>query len=193
METQGKNLSLRFLRESDRINDEMLPGWREALEANPGLKSEISQLAARIENAIRDEDEIRYEEVAIPFARLHDQLNVIVAEEYRAKNTDPELWELRYIKWMKISFIKFDSPMGEFFLTPRTPKKTPKARHWYTVDEMMSLVRGPVAELIKMGGVLPDRADVLQPPGPGERVIHIDATSQPVRTYYETKKRSRYG
>jgi hypothetical protein len=186
-------LTQRHQREIDTLLAEQLPGWEEALSSDAKLKGEVEDVRTRIENAIRDDDEIRYEEKLAEYTEKWEQVNTLAAEAYRAKNSDPELWELRYIKWMKILFIKFETPMGEFFLTPRTPKKTPRARHWYTVDEMIAMVRGPVAELIKMAGVLPDRPEALKPPRPGEKIIHIDATGPTVRTYYEMHKRSRYG
>lgn len=187
------NLRRRLQLETDRIHDERLPGWEKALADDQTVAGRIGELVIRIENAIRDEDEIRYEKEIADHAKEWERVNGLVAECYRVTNTDPETWELRYIKWMKISFIKFDSPMGEFFLTPHMPKKKPKARHWYTVDEMIMMVRGPIAELIKMSDRLPDRPEVLKPPGPGEKVLHIDATGPTVRTYYEMHKRSRYG
>lgn len=189
------SLRLRLQREIDRIHDEQLPGWEAAIASDQRLKGKIDELRVRIENSIRDEDEIRFEKEVHDHAQEWEHVNVLVAEAYRKQNADPELWELRYIKWMRISFIKFSSPMGEFFVTPRTPKKTPRARYWYTADEMIAMLHGPVVELIKMAGVLPDRADVLKPPGPGEKVLHIDATGTEVKTYYElhNPKRSRYG
>ena len=94
---------------------------------------------------------------------------------------------------MQIAYIKFDSPKGEFYLVPRTPKRKPGVPHWYTVDEMLTLVRPGIADLIKMSDGLPDRDKVFKPPGPGEQVIHIDATGPEVHTYCETPRRSRHG
>jgi hypothetical protein len=60
---------------------------------------------------------------------------------------------------------------------------------------MMFLLRPEVASLIALSGKLPGRPEDLAPPGPGENVLHIDATGPTVRSYYEMhrSKRPRYG
>lgn len=195
LQMMGERLKLRLQQETSRIHDERLPGWETIFSSNPKIGAWIGELQTRIENSIRDEDEIRFEKEIASIEKAWNRLNELVAEDYRQRNTDPEFWELRFIKWMKVSFIKFDSPMGEFYLVPRTPSTKPRAEHWYTVDEMLVLVRPELAELHRMSGALPKRPDYLKPPGPGENVLHIDATGPVVRTYYELhkEKRGRYG
>jgi hypothetical protein len=192
-QTMAEKLRIRLEQEAIRMHDERLPGWEVFYEQNPKIGAWMNDLNNRIENSIRDEDEIRFEKELASIEKAWDRLNEIVAEDYRQKNADPELWELRFIKWMKISYIKFESPLGEFYLLPRTPSRKPKAKHWYTVDEMMVLIKPELASIVTLSGKLPPRPESLEPPGPGEQVIHIDATGPTVRTYYEMHKRGRYG
>jgi hypothetical protein len=175
------------------VNAERLPGWESCLAGDPKIESWIADLSVRIENAIRDEDAVRFEKELSSVSKAWWRVNQIVAEAYRKENLDPELWELRYIKWMRITFIKFDSPMGEFYLVPRTPSRKPKAEHWYTVDEMLDMLHPNVVRVIEIAGKLPVRPDSLPGPKRGEYHLHIDATGPTVKTYTVDHKGARYG
>jgi len=188
-----ETLRLRLQADIERFHSERLPGWEALLSNNPKISGYLEELKVRVENSIRDVDGVRFEKEVKSIEKAWNRLNELLAEDYRKANADPELWELRYIKWMKVSFIKFGSPRGDFYLVPRPPSRKPKAEHWYTVDEMMTFVRPEITALLNMSDQLPLRPDVLKPPGPGEKVLHIDATGPVVRTYYEMHKRPRYG
>lgn len=190
--TTQERLKLRLQQELATIGEGRLPGWEAFFASDPKIKAWMDDLHQRIDNAMRDEDDVRFEKEMASITKAWGRVNELVAEDYRKKNEDPSTWELRFIKWMKIAFIKFDSPLGEFYLVPRQPKRRPKAAHWYTVDEMLTFLRPPIAELIKMSGKLPGRPEDLKPPGPGEQVIHIDATGPTVKTTYELYKKPRY-
>ena len=150
-----------------------LPGWEACFAKEPKIKPWIESLEERVQNAIRDEDRVHFEKELGALVKAWNRVNELIAEEYRAEHPDPADWELRYVKWMKLVYIKFDSPLGEFCLVPRPPRRQPKVDTWYTVDEMQALLRPEIAEFIKSVGVLPKRPEGLKPPGPGEQVIRI--------------------
>ena len=121
-----------------------------------------------------------------------ERVNERLAEEYRVANEDPETWELRYIKWMKkIVYIKFGSPMGDFYLVPKKPRKKPKAAHWYTVDEMLGMLNPAVVAAIEMAGSLPVRPETLPGPEPGEKHMLVDMTGPEMRVKYTLPKGNR--
>jgi hypothetical protein len=167
------NLEQALHEELDKIAANRLPGWEACFVKDPKIGQWLDTLDKRIRNAIRDEDRVRFERELHSIIKAWERINELVAEDYRAKNPDPEQWELRYVKYMKIQYMRFDSPLGEFYVVPRTPRRKPKAEHWYTVDEMLAMLHPPVVELIKFANSMPKRPESLSPPGPGEQVISI--------------------
>lgn len=188
-----ETLLLRLQEETTRFHSERLPGWETFLAGDSRISAYLDDLQQRVKNAIRDADGVRFEKELKSIEKAWNRLNEIVAEDYRKTHEDPNLWDLRFVKWMKIAFIKFGSPRGDFYLVPRMPSRLPKAAHWYTVDEMLTFVRPEIAALLEMSDQLPQRPDILVPPGPGENVLHVDASGPVVKTYYEMYKKPRYG
>lgn len=164
---------------------QFLPGFDEYLENNADVAHRFEDQKQRMEGAVRDADEANLEQCLNAWRKICQQVNETLAEEYRQANPDPELWELRFFKWMtRVVFIRFESPLGEFYLVPQRPKRKPKAKYWYTADEMIDMLHPNVAATITTFGQLPIRPESLEPPGPGERFIHIDATGdEPVIRY----------
>lgn len=123
-----------------KIQKGRLPGWEKYLDEHASVKSWIDDQYTKIRNAIEDEDEILYERAVAGWKKGWSNVNVLLAEEYRATNEDAATWELRYIKWMKLKYVKFECEMGIFYVVPRKPDRTPKAKHWFTVDEMIAIL-----------------------------------------------------
>lgn len=176
------------------IEDERLPGWANYLEADSAARKWIDEQYNKMLAAIRDDDEVLFERAAASWRKAFFRLNERLAERYRQAHPDPETWELRYFKWMtKVIFIKFECPLGTFYLVPRQPKKKPRAKYWYTADEMIDMLHPATAAAINTFGQLPVRPESLSEPGKGEKFMHIDLTGgQPV-VKYQIRKRGRDG
>lgn len=140
----------------------------------------------KVELAIRDEDEVLFERSLASWMKGWERLNEMVAEEYREETPNPESWELRYLKWMKIAFVKFESEVfGLFYIYPRRPKRRPQARQWYTADEMIDILENPATlAAINTFGAMPARAEDLKGPARGEKHLTVDFTGDvPVMAY----------
>jgi len=159
--------------------DEALPGFTEYLKNDSKAAGWIAEQEAKIKQAAQDEDGILLERALGSWTKAVERVNEILAERYRQANPDAagDGWELRYVKWMtKVKYIRFECPLGEFYVVPRMPSRRPKAPHWYTVDEMLDMLHPMVAETIKTFGSLPVRPDSLPGPGPNEKHLRIYAT-----------------
>jgi hypothetical protein len=170
-----------------------LPELDAQIEADSGKAKKRDDLLNRMKVAVRDADEGNLEKSITAWTDLCREVNETIAEAYRI-STDPDLWELRYVRWMvRITFIRFESPMGEFFLVPQKPRKTPRAKHWYTVDEMLDMLTPGVAATIKAIGTLPIRPESLIGPKPGEQHLHVDLTGPKLVIKAELHGRPREG
>lgn len=159
------------------VAEEKLPGVDELLESDEAAAGWIREQEHRIWSSIRDLDEILFERSLASWIRGWEKLNEIVAEDYRKTHPGPETWELRFIKWMKIKFIHFESEkLGSFYLVPKRPKRRPRAEHWYTVDEMLDMLHPNIAATINTFGCLPARPESLEGPERGEKHLTIDLT-----------------
>lgn len=163
-----------------------LPEFQFRVDADPAMGKWIVEQVSRMDAAIRDIDEVLFDQAAGAWQKAAHRVNEIIAEEYRVAHPDVELWDLRYFKWMtRVTFIKFDSPFGEFYLVPRKPRVQPKTMYWYTADEMIDMLHPQVAHTIKTFGVLPDKRAVPKLK-PGEQIIHVDATGDQFEIWCET-------
>jgi len=183
----------RLENEITRLMADLLPGWEKFFASNPKVKAWTDAVAAKVGVAIRDEDRARFDKDLPSVTQAWERINERLAEEYQKSVADPELWELRYIKWMKISYIKFESPLGELYMVPRRSSKRPVGVEWCTVDEMLTWLHPTVAAVINMSGKWPPRNPVLKPPALGEQLITVDATGNAVKTTFEIGKGRRYG
>lgn len=163
---------------------ECLPGFDAFVADHPDIGKYISEQWRLVEAAVRDDDLSRFEDSAGSWLKACHRVNELVAEVYRAAHADPEAWELRYLKWMAVTFIRLESPAGEFFVVPRRPRRRPKAKHWYTVDEILGMMEPGVAHLIGMTGKLPMRPEDLPRPAPNEKHLHMDFTGPTLDSYY---------
>lgn len=163
---------------------EFLPGFDAYVAEHPEVGKYITEQWRFVENAVRDDDIVRFEDAAGSWLKACHRVNELLAETYRQAHPEPESWELRYFKWMKIVFIRFESPRGEFFLVPRRPRRRPKARHWYTADEMMALVLPGPSALIALSDKLPLRPEDMSKPGMDEKHLHLDFTGDKLRQFY---------
>jgi hypothetical protein len=185
------------LREAvNRVVDAHLPGASEYADNNPTIKAWIDKQAARAKQAVDDRDEILFDNAIGTWAKAWERVNELLAEEYRAKTPQPELWELRYVKWMKINSITFTSPHGDFVLYPRPPKWPPTDARWFTADEMIDMVSTPgIAASIAAFGGLPVRPESLTKPVTGEQDLVVDLTvrNEPAIRAIVGRPYARYG
>jgi len=170
-----------------------LPVWSELLERNKKAATTVRERRERVADAMRDEDEVLFMRALRSWQMAWSRVNEVLAEEYRQANPDPEGWELRYFKWMKIKFIHFDSPLGEFYLVPRAPRRQPKGVTWYTADEMIAMLEPGVAATILGFKKLPVRFESLSGPAKGEQHMHIDLTGPETVVKCDLWKGGRYG
>jgi len=172
-----------------------LPGWDDRYAQDPKIRAYITGLHAALSNAIRDDAVFDFKKTIGSIIKSWERVNELLAEAYRATHPDPETWELRYVKWMPLTYIHFDSPHGEFCLVPRRPRGTMPAPRWYTVDEMLEMLEPGVAQVITIFGAWPNNHLVLKPPGPGEQVVHAygPGTGSDRAVVCELPKRRRYG
>lgn len=157
------------------MDQEKLPGFMDFVRSSESAKDTFHKRFADLERAAKDGDKILYDDAHNSFRAAWWRVNEIIAENYRKENEDPELWELRYIKFMKVKFIKFESDLGEFYLVPFEPKKQPKSKYWYTVDEMVAMCEeaGKFKKLMECFGQLPARPEKIPPPPRGEKHAYI--------------------
>jgi len=192
--TMHDKLAERFSAAELETEGQRLPGWRDLLEKNNKASKAIAERRERIELALRDEDEVLFLRALGEWDAAWCRVNEILAEEYRQSNPDSKTWELRYFKWMKkVKFIRFDSPLGEFYLVPREPGSLPSGALWYTADEMIAMIKPSVAAAITAFKKLPVRAETLSRPGKGENHMHIDFTGSEPVVKYELWKGGRFG
>lgn len=174
------------------VISERLPGWEAFLAKDSNAQKYCEEQLARIEDSIRDDDAVRFERAVGSWRKAWQRINEILAEEYRQANEDPDLWELRYVKWMKkLDYIRLDSPYGEFFIVPRKPRRKPKVDRWYTVDEVIEMLNPVITSLIVEGKRLPIRAEALRNPGPGEKHLVMDFTGPETDIRYRLPKGGR--
>lgn len=156
---------------------ENLPSFDEHVAGSEEIGRRLDGQLRLMAAAVRDCDEVNLDKGLEAWIKICQEVNENLAEQYRQANPDPETWELRYFKWMvRVIFVRFDSPLGEFYLVPRKPRRRPKAKYWYTADEMIDMLHTGVANVINAFGALPIRPTDLSPPGPGEQHVHIDLT-----------------
>lgn len=159
--------------------DEALPGFDEYLKNENKASQWIAEQEAKINQAVRDEDDILLERALGSWTKAVERVNEIIAEKYRQANPEAagDGWDLRYVKWMtKVKYIRLECPLGEFYVVPRMPARRPKAKYWYTADEMIAMLHPTTAEVIKTFEALPVRPETLSAPGPGEKHLRINAT-----------------
>lgn len=186
--TKEEKLRARYNAELEKLEDQRLPGANEHLAQNDDVAKWMIGQQEKIERAIRDEDDILYERSVGGWLKGWEKINTALAEDYR-KSTDPEEWELRYVRFMKIVYMKFECEMGTFFIVPRKPKTKPKAKHWFTVDEMLDLLDTPATvaaiQTFKSLPVRPGSIDDRVPEG--EKHLIMDFTKQPSDIHYKWK------
>lgn len=156
------------------VRADQLPGFEECLDQYPSIKKSVDAAWALMEGAIKDDDVVRFEGAADQWIEACHHINELVAEAYRLANTDPELWELRYVKWMThLTYIRCESLLGTFYIVPRRPRIRPKAPYWYTADELADMLHPAIAQVLSFAGALPVRPDSVRAPGRDEKVLHI--------------------
>lgn len=171
-----------------------LPGFEEYLATDSTAADWIAEQEAKINAAIRDDDSILLDRALGSWTKAIARVNEHLAEKYRQAHPDAEFWELRYLKWMiKVKYIRFECPMGEFYVVPRMPTRRPKAPHWYTVDELLDMLHPTTIAAIKAFNALPVRPDALPAPGPDEKHLHVDVSDAGVVLTYDFQGGPRRG
>jgi len=188
MTEREKKMMVRFWTTAMRIESERLPGWGAFLDGDEKANRYLTQREQVILDTYRDEDEILFGQAVEAWEKVWERVNERLAERYRKENKDPDLWELRYIKWMKITYIHFTSEKGDFYLLPRRPRKKPRVEHWYTVDEMLDMLHPTIAAALTMSDVLPPRPGSLKGPSRGEKYLVVDCTGPEMKVHYQLPK-----
>lgn len=179
-------LRIKFIHALDTVRQERLPGWSDYLATTPEAFRFIDSQWSKITRAIQDEDEVLFERALAGWRKGWARVNYILAERYREKVPDIEQQELRYLKWMKIQYIKLECKLGVFYLVPQRPSRKPRVQHWYTVDEMIDILGSPATVgAIKAFKTLPVRPGMLENPVKGEKHLVIDTDNKKV--YYRFK------
>jgi len=185
MTEREKKMTARFWQAAIKVLNERLPGWEAFLATDPKAKGYMNEKEERLLIAFRDDDDILFDQYIESYTKAWERINVVLAEAYRKENTNADEWQLRYIKWMKITYIHFTSPKGDFFLLPRRPRKKPKATYWYTVDDMLDMLHPTVVAAMKLSDVMPMRPESVKGPAPGEKHLHIDTTGNETKVFYK--------
>ena len=188
--THEERMSIRMDTALRTIEEMRLPGWEAFFRKDAKAKKYTDEQESRSQRAFRDGDEILFEKASRAWVRSWERVNEILAEDYRTTNKDPRNWEIRYIKWMtKITYIKFDSPMGEFYMLPRKPRRKPKVETWYTADEMLVMLHPGTAATIKTFGIFPSRPNSLSGPGANEKHLLVNLTGPEMAVRYNLGER----
>jgi hypothetical protein len=160
-----------------QVEESRLPGWANYLERDQEARKWTDEQYDRMLSAIRDDDEVLFERAAASWRKAFCRINERLAESYRQANANPELWDLRFFKWMKhVIYIKFESELGTFYLVPQKPRKKPRAEYWYTADEMIGMLQPATAAAINTFKQLPVRPESLKGPEKGEKHMRVDLT-----------------
>jgi hypothetical protein len=189
---EPENVSERLIAEVQRAfrDQEYLPGFDAFIEKHPEATKWLDEQCFRMDKAIHDNDPVLFERALGSWAKAVERVNELVAEEYRQAHSDPLTWELRFFKWMaRVKWMKFDCALGEFYVVPRPPAsgRKPKAKYWYTADEMIDMLQPGVAIAIKGFQQLPTRPDSLPGPDTGEATMHLKP-GDPVRPIWYSIK-----
>lgn len=176
-----------------KMQSERLPGWEAFLNSDEKAAKYIEGYNERIETHFRDSDFVLLSRALGSWSKAWGRVNEILTETYLSENRDPELWELRYIKWMKIVYIHFESKRGDFYLLPRRPRKKPRVEHWYTVDEMLDMLHPAISAAIQLSDIMPIRPELLSGPKQGEKHLVVDYTGSETSVRYERAVRKRRG
>lgn len=160
-----------------RVQEALLPGWDKVLANDPTHDKKLTTCRELLITAAQNGEEHAFERISAEWLGLWREVNETVAERYR-QETEPEDWDLRYFKWMKVKFMRLTCPAGEFYLVPRKPGRKPRATHWYTADEMIDMMTNEaIRNAIEEFGVLPVRPEE-ERFEPGEGSLHIDFTGE---------------
>lgn len=169
--------------QADLVN---LPEFETRRDADPKIVKWLADQEARILAAIRDCDEILFEQATGAWQKANNRVNELVAEEYRKQHSDPEIWELRYVKWMvRVQYIAVTCPKGDFLIYPRRPAKRPSLPNWYTVDEVIDMLHPTTVAAIQLSDRLPIRPESLGKPKPGEKHLHVHIEDKQVSLRFD--------
>jgi len=184
----SKDLAKKLRTILETLERQKLPGFADFIKSNSKARDSLMSKFDGIERGLRDTDEILFDQSMNGFKNVCWAVNQSIAEKHR-KLLPPEEWDLRYIRFMKIKFIKFGCELGEFYLVPYTPRVRPRSPHWFTVDEMIDMIDNPltVSTILAFSG-LPVRPEALKGPGPGEKHMIVDFTSGKMEVKYELGK-----
>ena len=169
-----------------RVEEEKLPGFIDYFKSSSEARTWILDKLGDAERALDEGDEFLFEKGLNSYVKGCGKINQVLAERYRKNNTNPEEWELRYVRFMRIKYIKFGSELWDFYLVPMPPRGKPKASHWYTVAEMMDILDNETAaSAMKVFKILPVRPESTEKPYVGDKVLVVDVTPEGVDSWYE--------
>lgn len=176
------NLMDQFTKVDKKVHDELLPGWEQLCRTNENIKPHIDRCHDRCVRAIKDEDEILLDRAIKDYLKGWRRVNELLAQDYMENNPDPTAWELRYLKWVRPGYIKFDSARGPFYIIIGKPdRNAPTDAPCFTVDEVLVMLHPITSEVINTFDALPTKAVKFKPPEFGESVDHIFVEEDGVR------------
>ena len=184
METVYEELQSKLDSAYEEIRRNRLPGW-EAVFFSPEVHPWMLEQENKLFTALNDEAEVRFTRALGQVRHGWFRINQKIAEAYRKANPNPEEWELRYIKYMTVSYIRCESSGGEFYLTPRRRKPKPGVKA-ISIEEVEKILETPlIAHAINLFGGMPANEAEFTPPAKGEKHIHFFAGAErPFRTVF---------
>lgn len=184
------DLELRFKEARKRVVEGWVPR-RDFVSTDRRRKAveHIRLQRERLRAAICDRDPILFQIALKKWEGGFGTVNKICGEGYRRNFPDPELWPLRYFRWMNVMFMKLECDLGILYILPRTPERVPRVEHWVTAEEMISILNTPgTVAAIKTFG-LPARPGRDRPPPDGMRDVVYDFVNPETPTcYYNFKE-----
>jgi hypothetical protein len=189
-ETMHDRLVRRLHEVVRHVVSERLPGADEYVAGDARSRSFIEKHALTVDAALVDENEPLFDKSLGSWIKGWERVNEIIAEDLRSKKPITEC-ELRYVRWMALSYIHFDcSITGDFYLLPRKPYRAPGFERWCTVDEMIDILGTPVLiDVIRTCHAFPVRPERLKTPGMGEEILRVDLTGAEMRVRARRGKR----
>ena len=184
MESIYEQLKQKLEAAFEEIRRDRLPNW-EAVFFSPEVHPWMLEQENKVFQALEDEADIRFAQALAKYKSGWVRINQQIAEKYKAANPDPTTWELRYLKHMRVKFIRCESPAGEFYITPR-PRKPKKGVRTISADQLEAIIENPVAaKAFELFGALPvDESEFDEPPK-GENHLHFyPGLDRPFRTKF---------
>ena len=182
---------LRRLRKEERhLLRIRLPEAEEYLGSHGEMERWVNEQRSKLEEAFDEVHEPAFDKRLANFVNGWTRINELVAEQYAERVTDPSLWELRYVRWMKkIVSIEFISEKwGDFTMYRVWPRPKPDGQ-WFTVDRMIDMARTrSLLAVLESFGIFPGQGVSLPKLKKDEKALVVDLTGDTMEAKYEFGK-----